>query len=292
MQYNEDYFKSEDFKELLESYESARQIGEQPFLDADDRFESGMLQEAYELCEETEADICCYAADSFDANSGVKEEYKAAFDRRYIPETNPFDPASDETRETVLQMFNGVPWSKLFRRTFVQEAELRFQNTRTTNDAYFVYTALCKAGRIATLDRTLVHRRKNREGSLTKEATSQDRMQIIKAFVDALLSSDHRDDIYLDQTIKRGLSSRYMSISIYPDRNAAKEYTRLLKDLQKRFRKADFYSFREKVRYSVFILFPVVYWAFRSIKEPYMWKWERIERRKRREAKRTIPSSH
>ena len=36
MQYNEDYFKSEDFKELLDSYESARQVGEQPFLDADD----------------------------------------------------------------------------------------------------------------------------------------------------------------------------------------------------------------------------------------------------------------
>ena len=36
MQYNEDYFNSEDFKELLESYESARQVGEQPFLDPDD----------------------------------------------------------------------------------------------------------------------------------------------------------------------------------------------------------------------------------------------------------------
>ena len=36
MQYNEDYFNSEDFKELLDNYESARQVGEQPFLDADD----------------------------------------------------------------------------------------------------------------------------------------------------------------------------------------------------------------------------------------------------------------
>lgn len=36
MQYNEDYFNSEDFKELLESYETAIQVGEQPFLDADD----------------------------------------------------------------------------------------------------------------------------------------------------------------------------------------------------------------------------------------------------------------
>ena len=36
MQDNEDYFESEDFKELLESYEAAMQVGEQPFMDSDD----------------------------------------------------------------------------------------------------------------------------------------------------------------------------------------------------------------------------------------------------------------
>jgi tetratricopeptide (TPR) repeat protein len=36
MQYNEDYFNSEEFKELLESYEAAMQVGNLPFLDADD----------------------------------------------------------------------------------------------------------------------------------------------------------------------------------------------------------------------------------------------------------------
>jgi tetratricopeptide (TPR) repeat protein len=36
MQYDEDYFNSEEFKELLDSYEAAQQAGEQPFMDADD----------------------------------------------------------------------------------------------------------------------------------------------------------------------------------------------------------------------------------------------------------------
>ena len=36
MQYNEDYFESEDFKELLDSYEASLQAGGQPFMDADD----------------------------------------------------------------------------------------------------------------------------------------------------------------------------------------------------------------------------------------------------------------
>ena len=36
MQYNEEYFNSEDFKELLDSYETTLLAGEQPFMDADD----------------------------------------------------------------------------------------------------------------------------------------------------------------------------------------------------------------------------------------------------------------
>ena len=36
MQYDEDYFKSEDFRELLDSYETAVQTGSYPFMDADD----------------------------------------------------------------------------------------------------------------------------------------------------------------------------------------------------------------------------------------------------------------
>ena len=36
MQYNEEYFESEEFKELLDSYEASLQTGGQPFMDADD----------------------------------------------------------------------------------------------------------------------------------------------------------------------------------------------------------------------------------------------------------------
>lgn len=36
MQYDEEYFKSEDFRELLDSYETAVQTGSYPFMDADD----------------------------------------------------------------------------------------------------------------------------------------------------------------------------------------------------------------------------------------------------------------
>ena len=137
------------------------------FLDADDRFEPNLLASAYALCEETGADICAWAADSFDARTGDRESYNAAFMRKFVPEANPFSPA-EEGRDTVMQMFNGVPWSKMFRASFIRETGLRFQALRTTNDAFFVYCAMCEAKKIATLDKILVHRRKNDGISLTQ----------------------------------------------------------------------------------------------------------------------------
>ena len=181
------------------------------FLDADDRFETQLLQAAYEQCEKTGADICAYAADSFDANTGETDSYNAAFRKQWIPQTNPFVPSSEETRETLLQMFNGVPWSKLFRRSFILESGLRFQTLRTTNDAFFVYMALCKASKIVTLDRILVHRRKNDVSSLT-----QTRNQSCLCFYEALKAIQEelrRSGLY--DTFERSFVNRALQNTIW-----------------------------------------------------------------------------
>ena len=157
------------------------------FLDADDRFEPEMLRAAWERCRGTSAEICVWAADGFDAETGNIEAYTSAFDRNYILKTNPFDPASDEAHETILQMFNGVPWNKLFSRELVDRTGLQFQTLRTTNDAFFVYSALCRARLIVTLDRVLVHRRKNGAGSLT-----QTREKSWRCFFEALTAIRER----------------------------------------------------------------------------------------------------
>ena len=36
MPFNEEYFNSEDFKELLNYYEASMKVGEHPFMDVDD----------------------------------------------------------------------------------------------------------------------------------------------------------------------------------------------------------------------------------------------------------------
>jgi glycosyltransferase involved in cell wall biosynthesis len=138
------------------------------FLDADDRFEPDFLERMHDLLRQTGADVCVCGAAAFDLDPGEKRPYPAALAKRFVPAANPFDPASEEACGTVLQMTNGVPWNKLFRTAFVLETGLAFQPLRTTNDAFFVYSALCRAKKIATLDRVLVHRRTGIGNSLTR----------------------------------------------------------------------------------------------------------------------------
>lgn len=51
MQFNQEYFKSEDFRELLESYETAVESGSYPFMDADDLVD---IADYYNMMEEHE----------------------------------------------------------------------------------------------------------------------------------------------------------------------------------------------------------------------------------------------
>lgn len=64
------------------------------------------------------------------------------------------------------QSFVGWPWDKLFRRDYIRELAIQFQEQRTSNDALFVFVALAKADSIYCLDEDLIAHRTNNAASL------------------------------------------------------------------------------------------------------------------------------
>ena len=56
-------------------------------------------------------------------------------------------------------MFVWWPWDKLYRKKFLDEVNLRFQELRSTEDLFFVCAAVLMAKRISVLDEVLVHHR-------------------------------------------------------------------------------------------------------------------------------------
>lgn len=137
------------------------------FLDADDFFDSDMLKIGYELAKISDADICVWNSDGLSVRTQKRVLQNRAFQRKFFPTEKSFSPQSEPYSNYVFQMFNGWAWDKLFRRQFILEKGLHFQEIRTTNDMFFVYAALASAGSIVAIDRILTHQRIDIASSLS-----------------------------------------------------------------------------------------------------------------------------
>lgn len=128
------------------------------FLDADDVYEPDMLQKAYDKAKYCGSDICIFKEDLFSDSIGNRTNYAYAesimqdFGKRDF-----FSPK--ELSDMLFGLWNGWAWDKLFRREFILETGLKFQNLKSSNDGLFVHAALASAERISLLNEVLVHHR-------------------------------------------------------------------------------------------------------------------------------------
>lgn len=134
------------------------------FLDADDFIDKTMLEKMVIRAEETEADVVVCRSLFFDNDTGATNPIDYAL--RWIN----FDSvlSGKDLSNILFQFCVGWPWDKLFRRSYIEKTGLRYQNLRTTNDAYFVFMALILANRISFLKDYLVFYRTNNSKSLSR----------------------------------------------------------------------------------------------------------------------------
>lgn len=135
------------------------------FLDADDFFELNMLEKAYLQCEKDGADFCVFRADQYDQKNSIYMKIPWTIKRRYLPVQCPF--AAETIYPYIFQIFNGWAWDKLYRKEFVEKNNLKFQELRTTNDAFFVFMANVLAEKITIVQDILAHHRVNVTASLS-----------------------------------------------------------------------------------------------------------------------------
>lgn len=134
------------------------------FLDGDDYFEPTLLEKAYARITETDADICCFKARSLNNETGEISDIKHSCRTELCPTSSTFNRMSNAR---YLYCFTTpAPWTKMFKRSFIEENNLRFQETRSANDFCFVHTALSVASKITVLDEYLVTYRQHNSTSL------------------------------------------------------------------------------------------------------------------------------
>lgn len=124
------------------------------FLDADDFFEPEMLMVAYRHAEEKKADITVFRGDRYDDTEEHYIPMDYSVKSSQLPGKDPF--SYHDIPDHTFTVFVGWAWDKLYRRDFVMKDEyLRFQNLRTSNDLFFVFSSLTKAEKISVLDKKL-----------------------------------------------------------------------------------------------------------------------------------------
>ncbi len=152
------------------------------FLDSDDYFAPEMLEKAYARIKETDAEICVFRADRLNQVTKIKSgmEWTCRPERCKLDSNKCF--SKDTNPKHVFDFTITAPWNKLFKKSFILENNLEFQNTRSANDMAFILTALAIAKKITAMDDELLTYRVNNNKSLQG---SQDKYP--EAFFDAII---------------------------------------------------------------------------------------------------------
>ena len=133
------------------------------FLDADDFFELDMLEEAFLAAEKNEADVTIFDVYDYDDRTGEIQKNGGFLVKKYLPDKEVF--SAMDIPEYIYNITMGCAWNKLYRKDFIREIGLKFQNIRRVEDAFFTMTANVEAKRICCVDRRLIYYRRNIEGS-------------------------------------------------------------------------------------------------------------------------------
>ena len=167
------------------------------FLDADDRFESDLLEKAIGSLEGAKSDVLVYGADEFHYKTKENKPAPWLLQSGYEKyDGNPFH----YTTTTV--------WNKLYRHDYLEKNNIRHQDERVTAfSMYFTFFSLFCTDRISFLDETLVHyRSENPKSSMRRHDSSPlDTIKVLEAIWMRVQNDDtllRRRSIYINFAIK------------------------------------------------------------------------------------------
>ena len=146
-------------------------------LDSDDFFELDMLDTMLFESQKYDLDICICNSQDYDEqtqnffnNNAIKKDL--------LPPIKVF--SVNDIPMYIFQFCIGWSWDKLYKREFVINSNLKFQNLRSTNDMLFVFMSLVLAKRISYIDKIFVNHRQNRPNQLS-QTRDKDPFCFIKA---------------------------------------------------------------------------------------------------------------
>lgn len=133
--------------------------------DADDVYFPKMLEKMVEVAEKNSCELVAVGSEFYKQKYSRVMPVKHTIRRDLLPEQEVF--AISDVERDVFELFKGWTWDKLFLREFIVRNKLRFQDLRSSDDAYFTFMAIIQAKRIVVIDEVLVRHRILDSGSVS-----------------------------------------------------------------------------------------------------------------------------
>lgn len=136
------------------------------FLDADDEFESSLIENIYTQVNKEKADVVIYYTGHFTDG----ETTRIVPDRKGANQVNLNGyPIIDRPGEqpNLYELITNSPFDKLVKREILMKHHIRFPRYPHTNDMSYSYESVLCANKVVFLDEVLYFHRRDREGSIT-----------------------------------------------------------------------------------------------------------------------------
>lgn len=225
------------------------------FLDGDDYFEPELIAHTLAKAREDDADICLFDARIYNQKLQTYKEPDYMLKKEYIPEVLPY---SGRNFPYVLNISTGCPWTKLYRRSFIEKNHLEFMPLQRSNDLYFVSVAMVLAERITILEEKLVNYRQSGESLQSNNAhTPWDWYEALKAIKKTLEEKDVYHDVELSFRNFVFGNSLYNMTSMKTAESFIEVYNRMKSEILNNFDLAEFsedecYSYNKK-KYNIYL---------------------------------------
>lgn len=155
------------------------------FLDSDDVFSRSMFESLVKIADKHQSDIVtCASVDFVDGHKVPKLDST-------VKNAISYDVARDCL--DIFTLWHGRAWDKLFRKSFIDREQIRFQEIRSTNDAKFTYVSLALAKNIVCTSSVFVAHRRH---ATSLEATRSKGVNCMFEMQDAFLEEMTRRGIF------------------------------------------------------------------------------------------------
>ena len=200
------------------------------FLDADDYFESTMLEELYNHAEKYGADLTVCSSRKVDNEGNIVESGNpnSPINLDKTPLEKPFN--WQDFKDDFFSLINVAIWNKLYSRDLILKNNLKFQNLTSCNDVAFGYISQICAEKIVVFNKELVNYRYNRCGNIS-ENRAKNAKNIILA---AIKIKEYLNENNLFEVLKKSYVKSIKTHIIWQIGNSSDlEYREFVNSLQK-----------------------------------------------------------